>query len=42
MTNSEICESLCIADHTLNKHLINIYRKCDINSRVALIHKVIS
>ncbi len=42
MSNDEICENLCIAEHTLNKHLINIYRKCGINSKAALIHKVIS
>lgn len=42
LTNEEICSDLCITTHTLNKHLINIYRKCDVNSRAALTHKVIS
>ncbi|MFR4798926.1 MAG: helix-turn-helix transcriptional regulator, partial [Lentihominibacter sp.] len=42
LTNDEICSSLCIAGHTLNKHLSNIYIKCDVNSRVSLIHKVLS
>lgn len=42
LDNEQICADLCITSHTLNKHLINIYRKCDINSRSALTHKVIS
>lgn len=42
MTNEEICSDLCITSHTLNKHLSNIYMKCDVNSRVALIHKALS
>lgn len=42
LTNEKICRDLCITTHTLNKHLINIYRKCDVNSRAALTHKVIS
>lgn len=41
-TNEQICSELCISPHTLNKHLINIYRKCDVNSRSALTHKVIA
>ncbi len=42
LTNDKICLELCITSHTLNKHLINIYRKCDVNSRAALTHHVIS
>ncbi len=39
MSNEEICSDLCITAHTLNKHLSNIYMKCGVNSRVALIQK---
>lgn len=41
LTNDEICDILCIAPATLNKHLSNIYVKCEVNSRAALIHKVL-
>lgn len=42
MTNDEICSDLCITAHTLNKHLSNIYMKCGVNSRVALIQKALA
>ena len=42
MSNEEICSDLCITAHTLNKHLSNIYMKCGVNSRVALIQKALS
>ena len=42
MSNEEICSDLCITAHTLNKHLSNIYMKCAVNSRVALIQKALS
>lgn len=34
--NSEICELLHITEHTLQKHLQNIYRKLNISSRLEL------
>ena len=35
-TNPEICDLLHITDHTLQKHLQNIYRKLNISSRLEL------
>jgi DNA-binding CsgD family transcriptional regulator len=36
MENEEICDVLCITNNTLKKHILNIYRKLDINNRVQL------
>ena len=38
--NAEISEKLCISVHTLKKHILNIYRKADVNSRLKLVNKV--
>ncbi len=38
--NSDISNKLCISIHTLKKHILNIYRKADVNSRIQLINKV--
>lgn len=35
-TNKEICSELHITNHTMQKHLQNIYRKLDISSRLEL------
>lgn len=37
-TNDKICETLCITNNTLKKHILNIYRKLEINSRSQLLH----
>ena len=34
--NEEICEQLVISINTLKKHILNIYKKMDINSRIQL------
>lgn len=36
LSNQEICEQLHITEHTLQKHLQNIYRKLHVSSRVEL------
>ena len=38
--NPDICEELVIAPNTLKKHILNIYRKMGIKSRVQLFKKV--
>lgn len=42
LSNEDICDSLCISPHTLNKHLNHIYIKFGVNSRSALMHSVMS
>ena len=37
MSDKEICEKLCIAQTTLNKHISNIYAKTNTHSRLGLI-----
>ena len=37
---SDICDELVITANTLKKHIANIYRKMNVNSRVQLIQKV--
>lgn len=34
--NESICETLCITNNTLKKHILNLYRKLGINSRMQL------
>lgn len=41
-SNTDICEKLCITEHTLQKHLQNIYRKMNICSRVELFNFLIA
>lgn len=36
LDNDEICSELCISVNTLKKHILNIYRKLDINNRIQL------
>jgi len=36
MGNQVICEKLCIANNTLKKHILNIYKKLGINQRVQI------
>lgn len=38
--NNEISEKLVISIHTLKKHILNIYRKTDVNNRISLLNKV--
>jgi DNA-binding CsgD family transcriptional regulator len=38
--NQEISDELVISIHTLKKHILNIYRKSDVNNRGELINKV--
>lgn len=38
--NGSICEELTISDNTLKKHILNIYRKMNINSRVQLLKAI--
>ena len=40
LENSEICEQLCITNHTLKKHILNIYKKTGVNSRLKLFRLV--
>ena len=37
----EICDTLKISENTLKKHILNIYRKTGIRSRVQLFKKVL-
>lgn len=39
-SNQEISDDLVISIHTLKKHIMNIYRKTDVNSRGQLMNKV--
>ena len=41
MEHSEICDSLKISENTLKKHILSIYRKTGIRSRVQLFKKVL-
>ncbi len=36
-SNESICEKLCITNNTLKKHILNLYRKLQINSRSQLL-----
>lgn len=36
MGNDTICDKLCIANNTLKKHILNIYRKLGINQRIQI------
>ncbi|MCI1880643.1 MAG: helix-turn-helix transcriptional regulator [Sporolactobacillus sp.] len=36
MTNQDICDKLCIANNTLKKHILNIYKKLGINHRIQI------
>lgn len=36
-SNPDICDHLCITEHTLQKHLQNLYRKLNISSRWELV-----
>jgi DNA-binding CsgD family transcriptional regulator len=36
LDNQEICDLLCITNNTLKKHILNLYRKMNINNRVQL------
>ena len=38
--NSDICAALCITKNTLKKHILNIYRKLGIKSRIQLLRTV--
>ncbi len=38
--SQEISDELVISVHTLKKHIMNIYRKTDVNSRGQLMNKV--
>jgi DNA-binding CsgD family transcriptional regulator len=40
LDNEAICTSLCITNNTLKKHILNIYRKLNINNRVQLFKKI--
>ncbi|NDO46930.1 helix-turn-helix transcriptional regulator [Clostridium sp. MD294] len=39
-SNKEICDQIVIANNTLKKHILNIYRKLDIKNRVQLIRMI--
>ncbi len=39
-SNKEICEQIVIANNTLKKHVLNIYRKLDVKNRVQLFRKI--
>lgn len=36
----ETCTRLCISPNTLKKHIMNIYKKFNVNSRIELYHKI--
>ena len=40
LSNQEISDRLIISVHTLKKHILNIYRKADVNNRIQLRNKV--
>ena len=40
-SNSEICEIMVIAENTLKKHILNVYRKLGINNRVGLFKMIL-
>lgn len=40
LTTQEAASALSISIHTLNRHLANIYKKTNVGSRVALMHKI--
>jgi len=39
-SNKEICDQIVIANNTLKKHILNIYRKLDIKNRVQLFRMI--
>ena len=41
-TNPDICDRLCITEHTLQKHLQNLYRKLNISSRWELVQYLLA
>lgn len=41
MDSTTICETLVIAENTLKKHILNIYRKLGINNRVSLFKMIL-
>jgi len=40
-SNAEICEIMIIAENTLKKHILNIYRKLGVNNRVGLFKMIL-
>jgi DNA-binding CsgD family transcriptional regulator len=40
-SNAEICETMIIAENTLKKHILNVYRKLGINNRTGLFKMIL-
>ncbi|BAU27771.1 regulatory LuxR family protein [Aneurinibacillus soli] len=40
MTNKEIAKKLYVSDHTVKKHLHNLYRKYEVSNRTELLYKI--
>lgn len=40
-TNSQIAEEMVISIHTVKTHILNVYKKLEVNNRISLLHRLL-